>query len=261
MSRHASRILSVLSVSRPWRPPTLKRQLRFPPNSSQVRLGLRASPSQADLRKPFAGLDNLPSEISFLLTEIQHLDTRSQGTLPTLPRHGRVSRLTPELQQEVGKETSRYIRHSGRSTPGAPLNPKDTTLHEIIRDNYAQAEQLADEKLVLAQRVIDLISRTRARLDHELSRVLFQQGEDPNVAVISAASTVSVPRRNVVQEIKETLRTPREVTPVASVVATPPQVIGNKSEVFLHGFSYTRTNVAHRKASCWRHHDRFYHLW
>ncbi|KAF9645511.1 hypothetical protein BDM02DRAFT_3189658 [Thelephora ganbajun] len=157
-----------------------------------------------------SSLDNLPSEISFLLTEIQHIDIRSQ-----------------ELQQEVAKEASRYIRHSGRSTPSAP-NPKDTAIHEIVKEHYAQIEQLADEKLVLAQRVVDLISRARAKLDHDLSKVLVQQGEDPSVSANPTASSASVPRRNALQEIKETLRTPRETTPVVSVVPTPTQVVGTK---------------------------------
>ncbi|KAF9786294.1 hypothetical protein BJ322DRAFT_1058736 [Thelephora terrestris] len=158
-----------------------------------------------------SNLDNLPSEVTFLLTEIQNIDIRSQ-----------------ELQQEVAKDASRYIRHSGRSTPSAPPNPKDMAIQETIKEHYAQIEQLADEKLVLAQRVIDLISRARAKLDHELSRVLVQQGEDPTAASISAPSSISVPRRGTFQEIKEALRTPRETTPVVTVVPTPSQVVGNK---------------------------------
>lgn len=98
-------------------------------------------------------------------------------------------------------------------------------------------EQLADEKLVLAQRVVDLISRARAKLDHELSRVLVQQGEDPNSTATLAVSSVSIPRRNALQEIKETLRTPRETTPVVSIVPAPSQVAGNKSDVLSRRFS------------------------
>ena len=149
------------------------------------------------------------------------------------PRHGPVLKVLSELQQEAGKDISRHIRHSGRSTPGAPPNPKETSVHETLKEHYSQIEQLADEKLVLAQRVIDLISRARARLDHDLSRVLLQQGEDPTVAATSAAPTVSVPRRHVIQEVKEALRTPRETTPVVSVIPAPAQIVGNKSKVFL----------------------------
>lgn len=88
----------------------------------------------------------------------------------------------------------------------------------------------------MAQRVVDLITRARARLDHDLSRVLLQQGEDPNATAIPVTPTVSVPRRNLVQEVKETLRAPRETTPVVSVVSAPIQVIGNKSEVLPRRF-------------------------
>jgi hypothetical protein len=210
-------------------PQTTRRLRRLPQNLSRVCPGLIASSSQDDLCTLLAGLDNLPSEISFLLTEIQHIDVRSQGAPPATSPHGRVSRSPPELQQEVAKEASRYIRHSGRSTPSAPPNPKDAAIQETIKEHYAQIEELADEKLVLAQRVVDLISRARAKLDHDLSKVLVQQGEDPHVT-IPPPSSVSVPRRNVLQEIKETLRTPRETTPVVSVIPTPPQVTGNKSE-------------------------------
>lgn len=152
--------------------------------------------------------------------------------------HRRFSKPLKELQQEAAKEASRYIRHSGRSTPGAPPNPKDTVIHETIKEHYVQIEQLADEKLVLAQRVVDLISRTRAKLDHDLSRVLVQQGEDPNVAATLVSPSVSAPRRNPLQEIKETLKTPRETTPVVSVAPTPNQVAGNKSEMLPQRFSF-----------------------
>ena len=176
--------------------------------------------------------------------------------------HQCFSYLLQDLQQEAAKETSRYIRHSGRSTPGAPPNPKDTAIHETVKEHYAQIEQLADEKLVLAQRVVDLISRARAKLDHDLSRVLVQQGEDPNVAATLIASSVSVPRRNALQEIKETLRTPRETTPVVSVVPTPTQVTGNKSEVLPQTFTFRIfTDATRRETNWWRHRDRFNRLW
>jgi hypothetical protein len=70
-----------LPLSQPsWQPRTMKRLQRLPQNSSQVCLGLRTHFSRTGLCRPLLGLDNLPSEISFLLTEIQHIDIRSQGT-------------------------------------------------------------------------------------------------------------------------------------------------------------------------------------
>ena len=76
--RHASRLPT--SLSQPsWPPRTTKRLLPLLRNSSLVCLGFDTNPSSADLSRLLAGLDNLPSEISFLLTEIQHIDVRSQG--------------------------------------------------------------------------------------------------------------------------------------------------------------------------------------
>jgi len=170
-------------------------------------------------------------------------------------------KLLTELQQEAAKEASRYIRHSGRSTPGAPPNPKDTAIHETVKEYYAQIEQLADEKLVLAQRVVDLISRARAKLDHELSRVLVQQGEDPTVVVTPAPPTISAPRRNALQEIKEALRTPRETTPVVSAIPAPTQLPVNKSEVFSRRFPYTFTNAMRRETNWRGYRGRLDRLW
>lgn len=108
---------------------------------------------------------------------------------------------------------------------------------------------MADEKLILAQRVIDLISRARAKLEHDLSKVLVQQGEDPVTVPISTPSSVSIPRRSTFQEIKETLRTPRETTPVVSVVPVPSQVPGNKSDVPLYFLTLILTLYTGRRAA------------
>lgn len=80
VSNVSSRVTHHSCHSQPsWPLPTLKRLLRLPQNSSQVCLGLKARFCRADLSRLLIGLDNLPSEISFLLTEIQHIDVRSQG--------------------------------------------------------------------------------------------------------------------------------------------------------------------------------------
>ena len=65
-----------------WPHQITKKLLRLPQNSSRVRLGLKRGFSSVCSSRSFAGLDNLPSEILFLLTEIQHIDTRSQGIIP-----------------------------------------------------------------------------------------------------------------------------------------------------------------------------------
>ena len=89
-----------------------------------------------------------------------------------------------------------------------------------IEEDYAEVDRLADEKLRLAQRMVALIARARARLDHDLSKVLILQGDlDP-----SQQNTFVMTGRNPVQQINESLRhamTLADVPPAAPVAPTP----------------------------------------
>lgn len=126
------------------------------------------------------------------------------------------------MLQDIAKESAKYIRHSSR---GGSLSPKDASIPQTVKETYENIEQLADEKLVLAQRVVDLITRARARLDHDLSKVLIQQGDDPGAASQPTLSSIStLPKRHAVQEIRESVRhaVTRETTPVLSVTTAAP---------------------------------------
>jgi chromatin modification-related protein YNG2 len=127
-----------------------------------------------------------------------------------------------ELLQDVAKESAKYIRHSSR---GGVANPKDADIPQTVKETYIKIDQIADEKLLLAQRVVDLIARARTRLDHDLARVLVQQGEDPGS---QPNVTPVLPKKNAVQEIRESLRSVlvREATPVPSSVAGA--IVSNK---------------------------------
>jgi len=144
-------------------------------------------------------LDNLPAEVQHLLVEIKHKETKSQ-----------------ELLQDITKETSRYIRHSLRSG-ATPLSTKDEQIPQKIDQGYAEVDKLAQEKIVLAERLGTLIQRARTRLDYDLHKVLVLQGEDPGHPAFVSTS------RNPVQEINEVLRlAAAEASPVAS---SPPVVL------------------------------------
>jgi hypothetical protein len=73
---------------------------------------------------------------------------------------------------------------------------------------------LADEKLELSQRIVELITRARARLDHDLSKVLVLQGEAPEVVSglssspgsLSGHGSFTLGGRNPVNQINESLR-------------------------------------------------------
>jgi hypothetical protein len=149
-------------------------------------------------------LENLPSEIQHLLQEIRHKENRSQ-----------------DIQQEIQREGSKYIRHTLRnvqaqSQNGASLSSpvatkdKDAQLPARIQASYAEVDKLAAEKLELAQRVVELITRARARLEHDLGKVLVLQGDTPELASGMGGShghgSFTLGSRNPVSQINESLR-------------------------------------------------------
>lgn len=104
---------------------------------------------------------------------------------------------------------------SQSGTPiASPVPPKDAQLPAKIQASYAEIDRLAVEKLELAQRIVDLIARARARLDHDLSKVLVLQGETPDVASglssahgsLSGHGSFTLGGRNPVNQINESLR-------------------------------------------------------
>src|SRR6266511_3077033 len=55
-----------------------------------------------------SGIDNLPNEVSHILQEIKHRDSRTIGASPSFIFVVFVERVL-ELQQEIDKDASRYI--------------------------------------------------------------------------------------------------------------------------------------------------------
>ncbi|KAJ3995588.1 hypothetical protein F5050DRAFT_1766158 [Lentinula boryana] len=114
-------------------------------------------------------LDNIPNEIKHILEEITHKETRAQ-----------------DLQHQIDSDSARWIRHSLRgananalgSSPSS-LSPSKPIAHlpAKIKQCYAEIEQLSAEKIVLAERVVDLITRTYTRLGADLNRSRVLQGE------------------------------------------------------------------------------------
>ncbi|KAJ7630512.1 hypothetical protein FB45DRAFT_990520 [Roridomyces roridus] len=177
-------------------------------------------------------LDNLPNEVAHLLQEIKEKEIKAQ-----------------ELQQEIDKDTSRYIRHSLRASnstatsssvspsPAASRapSPKSMLLPAKISAAYAEINELSKDKMQLAQRIIDLVSRTRARLDADLTKVRILQGEIPDTTIagrVRAPSVSSSPMlegevyigasRNPVSQISESLRTALVGSP--SIPEVRPQI-------------------------------------
>ncbi|KAG1752458.1 uncharacterized protein EDB91DRAFT_1243224 [Suillus paluster] len=181
-------------------------------------------------------LDNLPSEVQFLLQELRSKETDSQ-----------------EIQNDLAKEAHKYMRHSLRSEGTDPSKEKDRTPlappTEKLKDAQEKLSVLSDEKIALASRIVELLSRKRARLEHDLGRVLVLQGEtDP--AAVFAGATASTPvsvsglgsgtagyvlgGRNPVAQINESLRNAfagGTATPLASGLGSMSSVGGRASVI------------------------------
>ncbi|KAJ7711239.1 hypothetical protein B0H14DRAFT_3021136 [Mycena olivaceomarginata] len=161
--------------------------------------------------------------------------------------------------EEIDRDSSRYIRHSLNRLALSPVSrapsPESTLIPGKISTAYAKIDKLSAEKCALAQRIIDLVSRTRARPDSDLTKVRALQGEPLKPAFAAATPTASGssarlprtpsavgspmpegevyvgPSRNPASQIRESLRTaldasPPSATPVAafaSVSAGPSQ--------------------------------------
>ncbi|KII94649.1 hypothetical protein PLICRDRAFT_33459 [Plicaturopsis crispa FD-325 SS-3] len=163
-----------------------------------------------------SSLDSLPSEVQHLLNEIRIKDTATQ-----------------ELEQEIRKEQSRYIRHSLRSaSTAAALPAKDTDLPASIAQRYTRIHTLADEKIALAERVAMLIQRAKNRLDHDLQRIHVLQGDAPADAPPLAAFggghanpalKITESLRNAIQPTPSPVPDTRQASPAAAHHAGPVQ--------------------------------------
>ena len=104
---------------------------------------------------------------------------------------------TTEIQQNIAKDQSKYIKSSlkqssylptntagsgEQSANGSPTpNGSNSKAHLPGRISvaYAEIEALTTEKISIAHQIIELLSRTRARLDGDLSKIRILQGEPP----------------------------------------------------------------------------------
>ncbi|KAF8902812.1 hypothetical protein CPB84DRAFT_1707453 [Gymnopilus junonius] len=182
-------------------------------------------------------IDNLPHEVSHILQEIRYCEAK-----------------VLELQQEIDKDSAKYIRHSRRAssasaTPPSPssraTSPKSVSIPAKVSACYAEIQELASEKCALAERLIDIITRTRTRLDYDIMKVRTLQGDSPEAIAASMAATskpltllptlsadaFGAPGRNPALAISESLRNalaiplaelPRSIAAQSVVAASPP---------------------------------------
>jgi hypothetical protein len=75
-------------------------------------------------------------------------------------------------------------------SPSSPApSPKSVLIPAKITASFAEIQELATEKCALAERLIEIISRTRSKLDVDIAKVRTLQGEPPELV----AATVGKP--------------------------------------------------------------------
>lgn len=87
----------------------------------------------------------------------------------------------------------------------------------MIQSHYDEIDKLGQEKERLAQRVAQLVLRTRAKLDADLIRVLVLQGE-PDLVPQSVYYPAVLPKNTPVAQVNESLRS---AVSVAELPTTP----------------------------------------
>ncbi|KAH7343396.1 hypothetical protein B0J17DRAFT_642234 [Rhizoctonia solani] len=119
-------------------------------------------------------LDNLPSEVAFLLNEIKVKDQKCQ-----------------EIQERnKGRMAKAFAHRSGSLSAANPANanpgPKDpfmagsqAQLQQKIRVDQERVEKLTAQKVALAQRLQQLVAKASGRVEADLTRVRIASGELP----------------------------------------------------------------------------------
>jgi len=174
------------------------------------------------------GLDNLPNEVHHILAEIKHKETKSL-----------------EIQQDIQKDTTRYIRRALKSS--APKDSKENGKEKDIKERdalipdrvavaYKELDQLALEKIALGKRLVETMTRVSARLDHDLAKVMTLSGEptqehyevrggyvvgtlpNPSGAPITLSANATAARPTAIDKVVESLRAAE--IPVSASTAT-----------------------------------------
>jgi len=125
-------------------------------------------------------IDNLPKEVEHLLDEIKLKDQKCQELLQNVARDQ--ARYVKSALKSVSSSSFSTLGLNGQKSASPTPTPTGTNskthLPGRIASAYAEIAVLNDEKIVLAQSLINLLSLSKARLDVDLVKVKTLQGED-----------------------------------------------------------------------------------
>ena len=142
-----------------------------------------------------ASLDNLPSEVAHLLTEISAKEDRLQ-----------------DHRSRIQSRDASIQKHHKAATLLAD-NPKEPTQVAKCRADFAKAAQLADEKAALAERGVTLLARHLNRLNVEMGRL---QGILPPAVSALFGTTPNALAASLSQGLMPQVATPTLPVPVAA---------------------------------------------
>lgn len=148
-------------------------------------------------------VSNLPEEIRFIQDEVTDKDRQVAECL--------------RIIEDRDKSIQKWIKANGSHAP----NPREDGCRQAIRDNFAKAEQLSNEKIALTQRLQAIMDKHIKHLDMQI-KVLYDRNEPgftdpdelpsllrPSAANNSAPSARSVnPSANPVTAALSPLATP-----------------------------------------------------
>lgn len=174
------------------------------------------------------------------------------------------------------KETARYIRHSLKGTNGSKevlkengrekdTKDKDALIPARVATLHNELDILSTEKISLASRLVQLLTRVNARLDHDLNRVMMLSGEHVTehyevrggyvvgvTPVPSGSTTVNIPsaniatglgRVNAAEKVTESLRAALGTDSISGIAALTPANSGTPAPTTVpnHGPPQKRT--------------------
>lgn len=86
------------------------------------------------------------------------------------------------------------------------MSTKETNVPQKCADEWLQIEQLADEKVVLANRIVDLLTKACGRLDVDLGRILQPGAADFQPAANEPPSSMLFSRNPGIDDMHKGLR-------------------------------------------------------
>lgn len=142
-----------------------------------------------------------------------------------------------ELLQRIQSRTQSYIRHTIR--PGTGPKDKDLLLPQKVQTDYEEVEKLGKQKIELANRLVELLSRACGRLDFDLGRIHSANGDTLPEVPPSLSTSVSnsgpadgwSSARTARDKLKESLKNEISLGSPEPAVVSQPVVVPNYTSV------------------------------